>query len=99
MGEKDSTGTPPQREDANKIVVVPGRTTANISNTDLRKDGTSMQPDMDRVFLARLWATMAMVPITAAFVTVAAHLAFGGARPHAVSKSLRSRRQVTGRTK
>ena len=91
--------TPPQREDGNKIDVVPGRTTANTSNTDVRNDGRSMQSEKDRDFLARLWATRAMVAVTAVLVTVAAYFAFGGAHPHAVSKSLRSRRQVTGRTK
>ena len=99
MSEKNFMITPPQREDASKIGVVPGRTTANTSNTDVRNDGRSMQSEKDKVFLAWLWAAMAMVPITAVFVTVAAYVAFGGARPHTVSKSLRSRRQVTGRTK
>ena len=91
--------TPPQREDDNKVDVVPGRTTANTSNTDVRNDGRSMHPEKDIVFLAWLWAAMAMVPITAVLVTVAAYFAFGEARPHKVSKSLQTSRQVTGRTK
>ena len=51
MSEKNFVITPPQREDASKIGVVPGRTTANTSNTNVRNDGRSMQSEKDKGFL------------------------------------------------